>query len=499
MENYQNIFNRDFYPTPTHVIEDMLKMSDVCGKIVLEPSAGIGNIVDYLQKRGAKAVLTCEINDKFRSILAGKSEVVGSDFLQLGPEQISHIDMIVMNPPFSTIKKHLLHAWEIAPDGCEIVSLTNSSMFESTYYKDKEREQVLEIVEQHGSHEELGAAFAKSDERQTDVNVSVIRIYKPKTEEFEFDDYFSMEADDQEYEGYGIMPYNFVRDIVNRYVEAVKQFDSVMAASDNINSLIKGIGVGSIRFGASGDNTENITRDMFKKRIQKEAWRWVFNKFEIDKYVTSGVLSNINKFVELQQNIPFTMRNIYKMVDLIILNSGNFMNAAICEAFDYICDFSAENSTAGEKWKTNSNYMVNRKFIIPNLCVYDSYGYKNTHVSISSWGKPVDKMNDVIKALCFITGKPFEWKETNAYGKEVERRLPSVSKFASDRKMEWGEWYEWTFFRIKGFKKGTMHFEFIDEDVWYKFNQAVAKQRGWSLPQKSNKTKNENRRKKATT
>lgn len=492
MTDYQNMFNRDFYPTPEKVICEMLKVSDVANKIILEPSAGTGNIVDYLNKMGAKEVLTCEINEKFRAVLAEKSQLVGNDFLQLQAEEISHIDMIVMNPPFSTIKKHLLHAWEIAPDGCEIVSLTNSSLFEKTYYKDKEREQVLEIVEQHGSLEELGAAFAKSDERQTDVNVSVIRIYKPKTEEFEFDDYFSMEADDQEYEGYGIMPYNFVRDIVNRYVEAVKQFDSVMAASDNINSLIKGIGVGSIRFGASGDNTENITRDMFKKRIQKEAWRWVFNKFEIDKYVTSGVLSNINKFVELQQNIPFTMRNIYKMVDLIILNSGNFMNAAICEAFDYICDFSAENSTAGEKWKTNSNYMVNRKFIIPNMCEYDSYGYKYEYVNIS-WGRSVDKMNDVIKALCFITGKPFEWKETNANGKEVERHLSSVSQFARDQKMNWGEWYEWTFFRIKGFKKGTMHFEFIDEDVWYKFNQAVAKQRGWSLPTMSNTTKKEKR------
>lgn len=495
MENYQNIFNRDFYPTPTQVIEDMLKMSDIVGKIVLEPSAGTGNIVDYLNSHGAKRVLTCEINDKFRRILAGKSEVVGSDFLQLGPEQVSHIDMIVMNPPFSTIRKHILHAWEIAPNGCEIISLTNSSLFERGYYgEDKEKKQILEIVEQHGGHEELGAAFAKSDERQTGVCVSVIRIYKPKAEEFEFDDYFTTEADDPEYQGYGIMPYNFVRDIVNRYVEAVKQFDSVMAASDNINGLIKGIGVGSIRFGASGENTEHITRDMFKKRIQKEAWRWVFNKFDIDKFVTSGVLSNINKFVELQQNIPFTMKNIYKMVDLIILNSGKFMNMAICEAFDYICGFSDENSTAGEKWKTNSNYMVNKKFIIPYMCDYGSYGWKKEYVDIS-WGASVDKMNDVVKALCFITGTPFEWKEINERGKEVEHRLPSVSQFASHNKMNWGEWYEWTFFRIKGFKKGTMHFEFLDEEVWYKFNQSVAKQRGWSLPQKSNKTKHETRRK----
>ena len=27
-----------------------------------------------------------------------------------------------------------------------------------------------------------------------------------------------------------------------------------------------------------------------------------------------------------------------------------------------------------------------------------------------------------------------------------------------------------------------MHFEFLDEDVWYKFNCEVAKQKGWALP-----------------
>ena len=32
-----------------------------------------------------------------------------------------------------------------------------------------------------------------------------------------------------------------------------------------------------------------------------------------------------------------------------------------------------------------------------------------------------------------------------------------------------------------------MHFEFKDEKVWMMFNQEVAKERGWSLPKKTNK------------
>lgn len=51
--------------------------------------------------------------------------------------------------------------------------------------------------------------------------------------------------------------------------------------------------------------------------------------------------------------------------------------------------------------------------------------------------------------------------------------------------MSYGTWFEWAFFRVKGFKKGTMHFEFLDEKVWETFNRAVAKQRGWVLPKKT--------------
>lgn len=470
MTDYQNMFNRDFYPTPENVICEMLKVSDVANKIVLEPSAGTGNIVDYLNKMGAKEVLTCEINDKFRTVLAEKSHLVGADFLELKEEEISHIDMIVMNPPFSTIKKHLLHAWEIAPGGCEIISLTNSSVLECGYYDDKEKKKIQELVENYGGSEYLGRAFADSDERQTDVYISIIRLYKPKTNEIEFEDYFTEEADDPEYAAYGIMPYNFVRDCVNRYVEAVRQFDSVMEISNTINGLLDGIGAQSIHFGAKGHNAESITRERFKKQIQKDAWRWIFHKFNIEKFITSKVMANINSFVELQQNIPFTMKNIYKMVEIIIMNRDNFFNQALCEAFDNICSFSSENSTAGEKWKTNSNYMVNKKFIVPWGCRMTYSG----RVDIDGIGK----MRDITKALCNLMGENFE---------NIE------SLYDLERRMWFGTWYEWGFFRIKAFKKGTVHIEFLDEEVWYKFNQTVAKSRGWSLPTMSNKTKKEKR------
>ena len=123
----EKILEKDFYPTPEGVIDGMMLGHDVSGKIVLEPSAGSGNIVEWLWKNGAKEVLACELNGNLRRIVESKCHVIGDDFLQVTGEEVSHIDMIVMNPPFSNARKHILHAFEIAPDGCEIVSLCNSS------------------------------------------------------------------------------------------------------------------------------------------------------------------------------------------------------------------------------------------------------------------------------------------------------------------------------------------------------------------------------------
>ena len=112
--------------------------------------------------------------------------------------------------------------------------------------------------------------------------------------------------------------------------------------------------------------------------------------------------------------------------------------------------------------------MVNRKFIVPYIT---TDRWEKNYVDLN-WGGNRDKIEDVCKALCYITGTDYDQMKTLHQAAE---------------KQWWGTWFEWGFFRCKGFKKGTMHFEFLDEDVWFKFNYEVAKNRGWTLPKKTEK------------
>ena len=475
------MFGKDFYPTPDNVIEIMMANIDITDKVILEPSAGKGNIVDWLQRNNAKEVLACEINYDLLTIVSSKCNVPESDFFQLKAEQISHIDMIVMNPPFSADEKHILHAWEIAPGGCNIIALCNSETLNNRW--NRSRAILRELIELNGSSESLYDCFTEA-ERETGVHVSLVRLYKPSTGEMEFDGYFDMQEDEQKQEN-GIMTYNSIQEIVSRFVGAVKMFNDVMIASKKINEMKAPISDGmNISFGAytgsSGDRYNVITRDVFKKALQKSAWKTVFAKFNMNKYVTQKLMGDINKFVEQQTAVPFTVRNIYKMIELIVGTHAERMDNVLSEAFDKICSFSSENSTAGEKWKTNSNYKVNQKFIVPHICKYDTR-WPNQHVEIG-YGY-YHELNDIIKALCHLQG--IDYNNTT-----------NIDTFVRNMQMEWRQWYEWGFFEIRGYKKGTMHFKFADVKVWERFNRRVAEIKGWQLPRKTdNKTKGTERKK----
>lgn len=462
------MFGIDFYPTPEKVVVKMLENVIVSGKVVLEPSAGKGNIVDYCRYMYAKEVIACEIDPDLRKILSGKCNVIESDFLELTAEKISHVDLIIMNPPFSSQEEHILHAWDIAPAGCQIISLCNSTMIENGYTK--QRESIKSIIKTNGRSENFGDCFSDS-ERKTNVSVSCVWLFKPGSNESEFDGYFDLyDYEQDEINQSGIVRYDFVQDVVSRYVEAVTLFDSVQAASEKINSCISGaVGWCNISFGAKSMDRDGrfteITRDVFKKELQKAAWNRLFSLMQMDKYVTTGVKAEINKFVEQQTNYPFTVKNVYLMVQMVVGTHGERMDKVLCEAFDKICSFSYENSTAGEGWRTNTDFMIKSKFILPYVCDYDTRWPSGTVKIHYRYG---DELQDIVKALCFLSA--------TAYSTEYKDTLRG---FCNENRVPFGEWVEWGFFRIKGFKKRSMHFEFKDEALWQKFNQKVAEIRGW--------------------
>lgn len=458
------MFTKDFYPTPNHVLD--LMQIDCFDKVVLEPSAGKGNIIDYLKNNGAKEVLSCEENKDLAEIVKTKSKFIGYDFLELKAEQVSHIDLIVMNPPFAQGIDHVLHAWDIMPEGCELISLGNYDNYRCGDHR--KRYEFRTLVDTYGSIDNLGDVF-KQAERTTDCDISLIKMLKARTGENEFQGFF-LEDDIEEPQGNGIMPYNSIRDVVQRYIASVKCYDDCMVLNTKLNELnslfhIGGFTMNLSKYHDSGSTVQ--TREDYKKGVQKAAWKYIFGLMNLEKYVTSGVMRDINSFVETQTKIPFTMQNIYRMFDIIIGTREETFNKSLVEAIDRFTKHTDENRYHVEGWKTNSGHLLNRKFIVPYIVEIDYNGnYLRTKYSTYR-----EQMEDLVKVICSLTGTNYDTTTT-------------FETFFRNVNVRPNTWYSWGFFEIKGFKKGTLHIKFQNEQTWAVVNRAYAKIKGMVLPEK---------------
>jgi len=470
------MFNQDFYPTPQDVIFSMLEGVTINDKVILEPSAGKGDIMDFLNDNGAREILFCEINEDLQKISQHKGKFLMADFLSLESSQISHIDLIVMNPPFSADEKHISHAFNIAPAGCKIIALCNAQTVLNPFsYSRKELKGNIDL---YGHFQNLGDCFVNS-ERSTGVEIGLVVLQKPgESYSTEFEGFYL--EDEEEPQGDGIMSYDIVRDLVNRYVESIKIFDRQLEEANKMSNLTRGYF--SVKMGFEVTNDQKpIQRADFKKEMQKSGWNFIFNKMNMQKYATQGMRDDINKFVEEQTHIPFTMRNIYKMLEIVVGTTGQRMDKAIEVIFDKVTSHHHENRFGLKGWKTNENYVLNQKFIVPNVCWQDQRWYKGeSKIQMNS----SNFLEDMLKAICYITGDNYDHFDT----------LYTTARKATN---EYGQWFDWAYFRVKCFKVGTAHFEFKDKEIWGRFNQRVAKIKGFPLYEKAPDKRTERQKAKA--
>lgn len=125
---------KDIHFTPKAIVNKMIDHAGIKeNDIVLESSAGIGNIADGITYNNVDVI---EINPSFRELLKLKGyNVIGSDFLEFNEH--NKYNKIIMNPPFSKNQdiKHLKHAYNLLDNNGKIISLTSKHW---SFAQDKE-------------------------------------------------------------------------------------------------------------------------------------------------------------------------------------------------------------------------------------------------------------------------------------------------------------------------------------------------------------------------
>ena len=165
-----------FFPTPTTVIDRMLGLVNLRDDLViLEPSAGLGDIIHQVKLRYNCTIDAYETNSSLCNILKLKGyHATQQDFLTVEPT--AKYDLVLMNPPFERKGgvKHVLHAYKFLKPGGGLVAVVPPN----------QADEIGESLDIKKGSEIPPRAFANADAfRQTGVNVCIIVIEKVEAKE----------------------------------------------------------------------------------------------------------------------------------------------------------------------------------------------------------------------------------------------------------------------------------------------------------------------------
>ncbi|MBR8839138.1 MAG: SAM-dependent DNA methyltransferase [Stigonema ocellatum SAG 48.90 = DSM 106950] len=166
----------DFFPTPESVCQQMIKLANIQQNWrILEPSAGSGNIAEWLIQTHSNIQLeVVEVNYILRQILQLKGfNLIGKNFLEFHPTHL--YNACIMNPPFCELVEHIYHAWKLLISNGVLVSVVPESVFFNRKYKTfkewlKANNAYIEMVDKN--------AFLNST-NPTGVATRIIKIIKP--------------------------------------------------------------------------------------------------------------------------------------------------------------------------------------------------------------------------------------------------------------------------------------------------------------------------------
>lgn len=483
------MFDSEFYPTPPDVIRQMLTpYADQLrqGATLLDPSAGAGAILNYVTEKYSKAsVYAIEHNPELIYILQQKYKVIENDFLSYTGGYA--FDLIAMNPPFSNGDQHLLKAWEILDEG-SIVCLLNRETIDNPYTRT--RELLAGIIKDHGSVEYIGQAFKQSD-RTTDCDIAMVRLTKKGSERFNFFDHKDRETAinfDEQTLGNEIARANIFDALVSAY-EATKRtyLEHIKAHARYLhyNGLLFGYQLDKDKPvpGAKQFDDPKSVKQAYNdhtNELKLQAWNYVLAKTKIEEIVTADVRKDFEKFAGTQGAMDFTVKNINSFFDMLLLNRGTIMDKCVLSVFDHMCSFDPKNKIHTEGWQTNDVHKVNQRVIMPGFVEFDKYGslrkYKDAterfHVN---WHHRHGILHDIDKVMCYILGKKVE--DISTIEDSLKLTFEQIGGIRQGQTFD--DKAESEFFRMRFFKKGTLHIEFKDKYLWQEFNLRVAKNRNW--------------------
>lgn len=487
--------NKNFYPTPKNIIEKMLENVDL-KKIntILEPSAGSGNIVDYLmeyQRESNKYYrATCtyqidciEIEPDLQSVLKGKNyHVVFDDFLNYNTYK--EYDLIIANVPFSNDVKHLIKILEMQKrNGGAAIVLCNAETIKNPYSND--RIHLKRLLDEYNANIEFIQNAFTTAERKTDVEIALIKVQLPEVlhESIILEKlHKAQEYEDKVYNNDGqIIEKDFIKSIIKQYeleckagIDLINEYNAmkpfILSQFDKDKHTGKTIQTGgcTLFLAVNTRNGKNnvLTINDYLKEIRRKYWLALFHNEEFIGKLTNNMRQEFYKKIDSLIEYDFNEFNIKEIKNEMNKHVVSGIEETIMNLFEELSykhyyEESSKNIHYYNGWTTNKAWKINDKNIIP-LNAYSNYNnsFRPTDYEI------INKFKDIEKCLNFLDDGTTEYiniEDTLKFAEENDVTKNIVTKY----------------FDITFYKKGTCHIKWTNKDILKKFNIFAGKKYNW--------------------
>ena len=486
------LVKNEFYPTPQKLLKEIfagMDWKDI--RTVLEPSAGKGDIVQFLMEYGNVSKtgyrynknldIDCiEKDTDLQKVLRGHGyRVVHNDFLTF--HTFKEYDLIVMNPPFSNGDKHLLKAIDMQKEGGSIICILNAETIRNPY--SLVRKELLQKLETyHADISFLTGAFEQA-ERKTFVEVAVIKVSIPKKEKTsrifsELKTAYYMDGIKQEENSLCIN--DFVKATVKQYeleVDAgIQLIREYQAMAPSLMSSLKENPYAKPLIELKVNGTNNFTINDYVKNVRSKYWNALFQDVRFTGNMTTNLLDSYRKKVDELSEYDFSLYNIYSLQLEMSKNLTEGIEECIIKLFDelsYQYSYSSEygnNVHYYNGWKTNKCWIINKKVILPFYNAWDYFGnFRPNSYDV------MKKLSDIEKALDYLNG-------IVSNEKVLQDRLQAAERANQTKKIPL------RYFTVTFYKKGTCHIEFTDLELLKKLNIYGSQKKGWLPPSYGKKT-----------
>ena len=522
----------EFYPTPPELIAKMLApvIRQSC-KTILEPSAGRGDILDFIalykknegakyrwyMKRfeksnfedvsqmimqdtvkdfkdgeraseGLKYAECVEIDSNLCSILRDKGyRVCNDDFLLYDDDK--HFDLIVMNPPFSSGDEHLLKAISIAEkNGSKIICLLNAETVKNPY--SNKRKLLASKLEKYGAEIEFVENAFSDAERKTDVEVAIVRIdipehFRKKSRIWEELEASDIEINEPEFSGEIVSADDPLRMAVKLYkkeLEAGKRLiEEYLNLKPYLTSNFEDEDTPSYMRGCmltlySDSKKKTLDWNEYLYSVRYKYWHQLLHNPKFMQNLTSNLREEYYSMISEFANRDFSLKNIYAVKMDIISRTAKGIEEKIVSVFEQL-SYKNSMEAAGNVhyfngWKSNSAFKINQKIVVPYCNCWDGI-CKKFDFWHYGYGSNVFKiLDDIEKCLAFLQIGESELD----YAVDLSGHLKVCQERQETRKLQF------RFFDVDIFKKGTMHIKFRDEELLKRFNIYGCQHKGWLPP-----------------